>query len=149
MAELIKSLNAHAPDILRTLGLMEAQIAILALLVLAIEKLLRQPLPKARYALWLIVLAKCLLPPLFKIPPPALIPADLYVFSAPLLPVAVSNEGTLNSTPSIAVMILALWFMASLSLEIIAWRRFWSLRALLRDVQPFTFPETLATTPAF
>jgi len=49
MNELIQTLNARAPDILRPLALMEAQIAMLALLVLAIERLLRQPLPQLRY----------------------------------------------------------------------------------------------------
>jgi TonB family protein len=149
MAELLQDLNARAPDILRTLGLMEAQIVILALFVLAIERLMRQPLPKLRYALWLVVLAKSLLPPLLKIPQPEVIPADFYVFSAAILRAAERNEMALNSYPSIAAMILALWFVASLSLAAIAWRRFWSLRAQLRDAQPCALSETLVTTPAF
>lgn len=49
MTELIQALNAHAPNILRTFGLMEIQIALLALLVLASERVSRQPLPKIRF----------------------------------------------------------------------------------------------------
>jgi TonB family protein len=139
MNELIQTLNARAPDILRPLALMEAQIAMLALLVLAIERLLRQPLPQLRYALWLVVLAKCLLPPLLKIQQPTVIPSAFYEFSA-ILP-AINNDVVNTPQLSLATIILLVWFTASLALAVVASSRFLSLRAQLRGAAPFALSE--------
>jgi beta-lactamase regulating signal transducer with metallopeptidase domain len=111
MSALIQILNTHAPDILRTLGLMEIQIAILALLVLAIEHVLQKPLPKIRYALWLVVLVKCLLPPF--LPMPESTPATIVNFKLPAIfvgdaPITAAAPANL----SLAAIILLLWLLA-------------------------------------
>jgi TonB family protein len=137
MAELIQSLNVHAPDILRTLGVMELQIAILALLVLAIERLLRQPLPKVRYALWLIVLVKCLLPPFVPMPQAVHLPMTQFELPAILTNVTAPQTQTL----SFATIFLILWATASLVFGVLALRRYWLLRGQLRDIQPLPLQE--------
>jgi len=143
----IETLNEHAPNILRSLGLMEIQIALLALLVLAAESVLRQPLPKIRYALWLVVLAKCLLPPFLSIPETAQTKIDH--FAAPILS-AVNIEdlpmvtpATLNlSAPAIA---LTLWLAVSGAFLIIAVRHYWRLRAQLDHTQPMAVAEIFSS----
>ena len=105
MNALLQTLNARAPDILRALGLMEVQIAILTLLVLAIERWMRPLLPKILYALWLVVLAKCLLPPLLLIPPPAFIPAG---FNS-IFPTMISYGTAATPLPSAAAIVLTAW----------------------------------------
>jgi TonB family protein len=139
MAELIQGLNARAPDILRTLGLMEAQIAILALLALAIERLLHQPLPKVRYTLWLIVLAKCLLPPFLPMPHAVELPMAQFELPAILTSVASPQAQTV----SLAAIFLILWMGASLGLGVLALRRSWRLRGKLRDLQPLAWQEVI------
>ncbi|MCI0691706.1 M56 family metallopeptidase [candidate division KSB1 bacterium] len=139
MAELIQNLNVRAPDILRTLGLMEAQIAILALLVLAIERLLRQPLPKVRYALWLIVLVKCLLPPFMPMPRAVQLPMTQFELPAILTGVASPQAQTL----SLATIFLMFWLAGSIILGVLALRRFWRLRGKLRDLQPLAWQEVI------
>jgi TonB family protein len=144
MAEWIQSLNAHAPDILRVLGLMEIQIAILALLVLAVERRLRRPLPKMRYALWLVMLAKCLLPPFLTMPEPAQI-AIANFESAMLAAVVVADASTAGAAPAFspAAILLIFWLAASLALLFMALRRYWRLRIELRDTKPVALPESL------
>jgi bla regulator protein BlaR1 len=132
MAELIQGLNVRAPDILRMLGLMEMQIAILALLVLAIERFLRRSIPKVRYALWLIVLAKCLLPPFVTMPQAVQLPVTLFELPAVLTEAAAPQAQALSG----AAIILLLWVTASLVLGALVLRRSWLLRTQLRDVQP-------------
>jgi len=143
MSALLQILNARAPDLLRTLGLMELQITILALLVLAVEHALRAPLPKVRYALWLVVLAKCLLPPLLKMPQSDFIPAGFDKLFH-ILPAVASTGSTSNPQLSLAAIILLLWLAASLSLAVVALQRFVSLRARLRESQPFALPAAMA-----
>ncbi|MCG3120919.1 MAG: hypothetical protein ALAOOOJD_03814 [bacterium] len=139
-------LNAHAPAMLRTLGLMELQIAILALLVLAIERLLRQPLPKIRYALWLIVLAKCLLPPIVPLAGTTSIPAINFLQPAIFPDAIISSAIVPISQPglSIAAIIFAAWLLASFALGLVALRRYWVLRLQLRKAQPVEFSEVVA-----
>jgi len=137
MLELVQALNARAPSILQTLGLMEVQIAILALLVLAIERLLRQPLPKVRYALWLVVLAKCLLPPFVSMPQAVQLPMTSFELAAILTAVASPQAQTL----SFATIFLILWLTASIVLGVLALRRYWLLRTQLRDTQPLAVQE--------
>lgn len=139
MAESIQYLNARAPDILRTLGLMEVQIAILALLVLAIERWLRISSPKARYALWLIVLVKCLLPPFLPMPQAVQWPITQFELPAILTSVASPRPQTL----SLATIFMILWFGASLVLGVLALRRYWLLRTQLRDIQPLALQEVV------
>ncbi len=135
MNALIQLLNARAPDILRTLGLMEMQIAILALLVLMIERWLRSPSPKIRYALWLIVLAKCLLPPFMPMPETAQLPMAQFEF--PVIFSGVASPQAQALSP--AAIILILWFMAAIGLGMMGLRRYWLLRAQLRDTQPLAW----------
>jgi TonB family protein len=146
MNEAIQWLNARAPDILRTLGLMEMQIAILALLVLVIERLLQRPMPKIRYALWLIVLVKCLLPPIVPMPEAAPIPAINLLRSAILQDEINSGAITQISMPglSTATMIFAVWLLTSCALGLVALRRYWRLRLQLREAQPAEFSEDVA-----
>lgn len=146
MNEAIQWLNARAPDILRTLGLMEMQIAILALLVLMSERLLRQPLPKVRYALWLIVLAKCLLPPIVPMPEAAPIPTINFLQPA-ILPDAINSSAiTQIARPglSIAATIFTAWLLSTFALGLIALRRYWRIGLQLREAQPTEFSEVLA-----
>jgi TonB family protein len=131
MNELIQTLNARAPDILRTLALMEAQIAMLALLVLAIERLLRQPLPKLRYALWLVVLAKCLLPPF--VPAPQAVQLPIAQLELPAILIGAASPQT--QTFSRATIFLIFWLAASLVLGVVALRRYWLLRSQLHNAQ--------------
>ncbi len=147
MNAFIQNLNAHAPDILRALGLMEIQIAILALLVLAIERWLRQPLPKIRYALWLVVLAKCLLPPFLTMPEPAQI-AIANFEAAMISAVVVEDANTAGVSPafSLAAILLVFWLAASLAMLFMALRRYWRLRHELRDTKPVVLPESLIKT---
>jgi len=140
MNALLQTLNARAPDILRTLGLMEIQIAILALLVLAIEHARRQPLPKIRYALWLVVLIKCLLPPFLPMPESA--PFTIANFEMPSIVVgAVPVAPTAPGNLSLAAIALLLWFAVSLAMIALAWRRFRSLQSQLREKAPVILSE--------
>jgi beta-lactamase regulating signal transducer with metallopeptidase domain len=131
MLEFIQTLNARAPSILQTLVLMEVQIAILALLVLAIERLLRQPLPKIRYALWLVVLAKCLLPPFVPVPQAVQLPIAQLELPAILIGAASPQTQTFSR----ATIFLILWLAASLVLGVVALRRYWLLRSQLHNAQ--------------
>jgi len=141
MMEAIQLLNFHAPKILRTLGLMEAQIAILALLVLAVERWLRQPLPKVRYALWLVVLAKCLLPPFVPLPQAVQLPMAQFELPAILIGVASPQTQTL----SLATIFLMFWLAASLILGMMALRRYWRLRSQLHNAQRVTLSGIVAS----
>ena len=140
MTELIQAMSAHAPNILRTLGLMEIQIAILALLVLAIERVLRRPLPKIRYALWVVVLIKCLLPPF--LPMPESTPSTIANFELPAILVGdapVTATAPINL--SFAAIILLLWFAVSLVMVALAWHRFRALQSQLREKAPVILSE--------
>lgn len=146
MTDWIQILNAQAPAILRTLGLMELQIAILALLVLAGERVFRRPLPKVRYALWLVVLVKCLLPPFFALPESA--QTKISDFAAPIIFSVMVEEGPL-ATPGLSAtaMVVMLWAAVSFAFLFIALRRYWRLRTRLTDAQPVAVSEVFSGDP--
>ncbi|MDZ7292838.1 MAG: M56 family metallopeptidase [candidate division KSB1 bacterium] len=133
MNDTIQFLNAHAPDILRMLTLMEVQVAILALMVLGIERWLRTPSPKLRYALWMVVLAKSLSPPFLSISVSARLPFTQIEKS--LMFVSTAGDAGALTHFSLATIILSLWFLATLVLGIIALQQYLSLRIRLRDSQ--------------
>ena len=67
------------------------QIAILVVVIAAVNLALKNKSTHIRYLLWLIVLAKCLVPPLF-IVPLAVLPQERYAESDTVSPVQAPNE---------------------------------------------------------
>src|SRR3990172_6342224 len=61
-------MDAHLNEVVRYLAAQSWQIAVLTVAVAAITFALRHRSAHVRYLLWLIVLAKCLVPPLYMVP---------------------------------------------------------------------------------
>lgn len=142
MAEIISAFNAHAPAVVRTLAVLELQLALLALLVWALDRRLRPATPTLRYGLWLLVLLKALLPPLWTLPPSAAAAAILENFD--FLPVTAATTTTVPASLTAAGMLLAGWILAALAWLGLAVTRYLSLRRALRLAQPIQLPAGTA-----
>jgi len=110
-------LNEHAGEILRTLIVMELQIALLALIALALESTWRNMSVRLRYAVWLIVLAKCLLPPIVPTPPAArLVETNFLIETIP----SSANQSAASTLLSPAAILLFVWLAGSAIMLIVA-----------------------------
>lgn len=132
------TLQAHAPGMLRALALFELQIFLFALLILALDHLLPRASAKLRYSLWLLVLLKTFLPPLWVWPQLSSWSAEALEFGF-MSPVT-ATAGTSSPGFTFAGGLLLLWLAASLFWLLMAVRNFLLLRAELRRAQPLPFP---------
>ncbi len=140
MSDTILRLNGLADRLLPMLMQWEIQILLLGALVFIIDRFLRKARPAVRYGLWLILLAKIFLPPVFDFPVRGMaIPlAALPIASAQSLPAPPAPDSLVPaaSLPSPGGCFLIAWALCSLSLAALAIGKQLRMRALLRNSSP-------------
>lgn len=134
MNNVMAAFQAHAPGILRALALFELQILLFALMILALDHVLPRASAKLRYSLWLLVLLKTFLPPLWVWPQLSSWSAEALEFGF-MSPVT-ATAGTSSLGLTLAGGLLLLWLAGSLFWLVLAVRNFLRLRAELRRAQP-------------
>lgn len=153
MNALLQYLTTHAPAIIDGLSRFELRVAVLALLVLGIDLVLRRATPRFRYALWLVALAGTLWPPSLALSAldiwgrqPAIVETFASVVLAPVATVNVAAEPGI--TINWATLALLLWAVMSASILILMTVNFVRFRLRLRPphAQPWPYDEKVTAT---
>lgn len=139
MNSMLEALAHRAPGWLNGLVAWEAQILVLVLILLGVERAIPAMSPRVRHSLWLAVLARAMVPPFVPWPDVA---ASVPVLGATAAAIraALPDAGASAMSP-LPVAVLAAWLALSLAVAAIALARALSLRVVLRNARPLEWPE--------
>lgn len=120
MSSLLDFLRWNTTNILNLWFTMQLQTAVFVLLVLLVERSLpaKWSTPRFRYLLWMTVLVKAIIPPVFSLPGAEALPAPVYFMA----PVAVAGAAAPDAsvTLSTEMLLLIALFASSLVLACVA-----------------------------